>query len=158
ETPAPVRDPLDALGDERQQLGRRRLELDVGERDPLSRSHLAAEDCASRKADREAVVLARNGDEEAVGAEAALAVQRLARVEVALRGRDDAGTEPVGRARRLAAEPGPDDRDRELEPDEVERPPERRMRPVRRSAVLAERDLGLLVRHLEDDVDAPPER
>ena len=88
---------------------------------------------------------------------AALAVERLARGEVALGAGHRIGAKGAGAAGRLAPQGGGGDRDAELHADQVERPPERGEAPggVGGHAVLAEAGGGVGVRGLEHHVDAP---
>ena len=85
-------------------------------------------------------------------AEAALAVEHLAGLEVALGGRHHVGAEAGRRAGRLVAQRAAGDRDAELEPDHVDRPVERGVFAalVRQHGVFLEaaaRVVGLALEH-----------
>ena len=98
------------------------VQRDVLLADDRARRHLAAELHAVREADRQgALGVAAGGRHElAVDRVAAFAVEGLADLERALGDRHGVAAPGLGGAGRLAAQRRVEDRDRELEPDQVE--------------------------------------
>ena len=113
---------------------------------------------AVREADRQAVLgeRGRRRHQAAPDRLAALAVEHLADREIALGGRDHVGAEALRAAGGLAAQRRRGDADAELEPDQMERPPERGDLAARIDghAILREAGRRVAGRRAEGDVDA----